>query len=92
MSEKVKFTEQEERELRHALKMGGIFLKVIYEPSMAVEVLTADGNGSWKTIKLLDEVIASKIHTLYTQQQVYKAPVKAGFCTVSLSWFIAEYC
>jgi len=92
MSERVCFTDAEQSRLRQAMKSGGIFLKLYSNPDSKVEVQASDGNGSWKTIKVLDRIISDKIYALYNAQTDYKAPLEAGFKQVSLSWFIAEYC
>ena len=92
MSDQVRFTEQEENELRLAMKNGGIFLKLFADPYKSAEVLASDGNGSWKIITKMNRDITAKINALYNDQKVYKAAMTAGFRQVSLSWFIAEYC
>jgi len=92
MSEQLKFTEQEESELRSAMKEGGIFLKLSSNSNIRVDIEAADGNGSWKTIKTLGPAISVKINALYNNQNKYKAPVEIGFRRVSLSWFIASFC
>lgn len=92
MSDKKLFTADEEKELRQAMKNGGIFLKLFADPSSNVQVQVADGNGGWKTLKTLNRIISSKIYALYNEQSIYKAPLNAGYRQVSISWFIATYC
>lgn len=92
MNEHAKFTDQESNELRQAMHDGGIFLKILENPESNVEVVTADGNGGLKTTKTLDKVVSKKIQELYQNQDIYHAPLFAGYRKVSISWFIAEFC
>lgn len=92
MNEKVRFTDEEENELRLAMKNGGIFLKIYSNPDFKVEVQAADGNGGWKTVQTLNRIISDKICALYNSQSNYKEPLEAGFRKISLAWLIATYC
>lgn len=92
MNENIMLTEQEKKELKQAMKNGGVFLKLFENLDISVEVQATDANNGWRTIQIFDKKISSKIKALYDNQKTYKAHLEGGFRQVSLSWFIAAFC
>lgn len=80
------FNEQQENELRNAMRRGGIFLKIFDNPNAKVEVNTHDG------VVTFDLEMSLKIRELYFSQTKYKAERSEGLKLVSISWFIVNFC
>lgn len=80
------FETSEKAKLRTSLENGGVFLRIMNDPRLPVEILKADGNGSWEVMETLDETLSYKIY------QMYAYDIPQGFHMIGLKNFVTKNC